>query len=384
MVRPTQIVSGTHAIAIALRTAFDGLQAKQSYNEKRQQERYELVSIAGDVYDSVQPVIGSKHSHALLDDAIESSEYGSLMNVFGRDRFYYRAIPLTQTGGIDWESVAKAIHSIDEAAVDTGNAVVFVQRSRGYDALRFGALSIEDVSRVVQIVKAAYPCGGCKVVVDNCYCEFVDDREPTAVGADLVAGSLIKNPGGTITPAGGYIVGKAALVERAGNIMNAPGIGRNVGAVPGDILRLVYQGLWMSPASIGEAVKGSLLIASVMSSLEFEVSPSLNEERHDVITAVKLNDASMLLQFCKSLQEMSPVGSYITPSAGRTPGYVNELVFADGTFIEGATSELSADGPMREPFVAFCQGGSHWTQWANALANVVESMDKSKLSTLFS
>ena len=375
LVRPG-IASGTHAISLALRAAFSGPCASISAaggggRASAADERYELVSVAGGVYDSVEPTVGVRPGDADERNAHRSPPHGSLAATFGTDRFRYTAVPLAGDGVVDWVAVESAVRSMDSRAVQSGNAVVYVQRSRGYDARRRAALSVDEVERAVEIARGSHASGSCVVVVDNCYCEFVDDTEPAAVGADLMAGSLIKNPGGTIAPCGGYVAGNLQMIERAAAHMTAPGLGRHVGAVPGDVLRLLYQGLWNCPYTIGEALKSSILISSVMSEIGFGVSPSVDDDRHDVITAVEMGSEAALLSLCEALQSTSPVGSHVRPTAGATPGYEDAVVFADGTFVEGSTSEMSADGPMRTPFVAFCQGGSHWTQVANALAHAI-------------
>ena len=215
------------------------------------------------------------------------------------------------------------------------------------------------------------------VLVDNCYGEFVEEIEPVSpsVGADLMMGSLIKNMGGSIAPCGGYIAGKAGLVEAAQSRLTVPGAGKDVGAHLCDTNRLFLQGLYLAPITVGEALKASTLIASVMSSEGYEVIPSKSETR-DFITAVRLGSRDKLVAFCTAVQENSPVGAHVRPVPGKTPGYEDEVVFADGTFVAGSTCEMSADGPLREPFAVFCQGGNHWSQWAIALEAAIEKLQK--------
>ncbi|CAI0439067.1 unnamed protein product [Linum tenue] len=212
----------------------------------------------------------------------------------------------------------------------------------------------------------------CLVMVDNCYGEFVEGIEPPMVGADLMAGSLIKNPGGTIAPCGGYVAGKRMWVEAAAARLSAPGLGTDCGSTPGDIMRAYFQGLYLSPQMVGEAIKGTFLIAEVMASKGFKVQPLPCASRHDTVQAVQLGNRERLLAFCEAVQRSSPVGSFTKPVAGSTPGYASEVIFADGTFIDGSTSELSCDGPLREPFAVYCQGGTHWTQWGIVLGEVLK------------
>lgn len=209
------------------------------------------------------------------------------------------------------------------------------------------------------------------VFVDNCYGEFVEDLEPTHVGADLVAGSLIKNPGGTLAPSGGYVIGKAIYVKAARHRMSAPGV--DGGATLGKT-RSLYQGLFNAPMVVGEACKGAALVTEVLNGLGYESNPKQGELRTDIICAVRLLSRENLLAFCEAVQLLSPVGSYIRPTPGMTVGYGDEVVFADGTFIDGSTLELSADGPLREPYVAYCQGGTHWTHWALVLEQALQGM----------
>ncbi|CAN1154186.1 Uncharacterized protein YnbB [Linum perenne] len=212
----------------------------------------------------------------------------------------------------------------------------------------------------------------CLVMVDNCYGEFVESTEPAMVGADLMAGSLIKNPGGTIAPCGGYVAGRRKWVEAAAARLSAPGLGTDCGSTPGDVMRAYFQGLFLAPQMVGEAIKGTFLIAEVMASKGFKVQPLPRASRHDTVQAVQLGNRERLLAFCEAVQRSSPVGSFTKPIAGSTPGYASEVIFADGTFVDGSTSELSCDGPLREPFAVYCQGGTHWTQWGIVLGEVLK------------
>ncbi len=327
-----QFVSGTHAIACAL------------YGVLRPGD--EMLAIAGSPYDTLEEVIG-----------LRGNNQGSLKD-FQVD---YRVLNLTEKGTIDWESL--------KTAVKPKTRLVLIQRSCGYSWRQ--SLSIEDIQRVVEIVKQQNPDTVC--FVDNCYGEFIDTLEPTAVGADLMAGSLIKNPGGTIVTAGGYLAGKKELVEMAACRLPAPGIGSSSGATL-DQNRLMYQGLFLASGMVGEAKKGSHLTSYVFEQLGYPVNPLPFEPRRDIIQAIQLGSPEKLIAFCKAIQHYSPVDSYVEPVPGEMPGYESKLVMAGGTFVDGSTSEFSADGPLREPYIAFCQGGTHWTHIAIALEAAVDAV----------
>jgi len=323
-----QFVSGTHSIACCL---FGILRPGD-----------ELLSVAGAPYDTLDEVIDDR-----------GAGQGSLKE-FG---ISYRQVDLTESGEIDWIALA--------TAVKPQTRMVLIQRSCGY-AWR-SSLSIDDIARIIELVKQQNPNTVC--FVDNCYGEFVDIQEPTAVGADLIAGSLIKNPGGTIATAGGYVAGKAAYVEAAACRLTAPGIGSSGGATF-DQHRLLFQGLFLAPQMVGEAIKGNHLAAYVFNQLGYPVNPMPFAPRRDVIQAIQLGKSEKLIQFCRAIQQCSPIDSYVDPIPGNMPGYESELVMAGGTFIDGSTSELSADGPLREPYTVFLQGGTHWTHVAIALENL--------------
>jgi cystathionine beta-lyase family protein involved in aluminum resistance len=329
-----QFVSGTHAIAAAL---FGVLRPGD-----------EMLAVAGAPYDTLEEVIG-----------IRGENQGSLRD-FGVS---YRQLELTEAGEIDWERLATAVRP--------ETRLVSIQRSCGY-AWR-SSLAIADIEKIVRLVKGQNPNTVC--FVDNCYGEFVEDREPPAVGADLIAGSLIKNPGGTIVTAGGYIAGRSDLVEMAACRLTAPGIGSEGGATF-DQNRLLFQGLFLAPQMVGEAMKGNHLVAQVFQDLGYPVNPLPGAPRRDVIQAIKLGSAEKVVAFCRAIQADSPIGSYLSPVPGNMPGYESELVMAGGTFIDGSTSEFSADGPLREPFVVFCQGGTHWTHVAIALEGAIEAVGR--------
>ncbi|NJP10663.1 MAG: methionine gamma-lyase family protein [Leptolyngbyaceae cyanobacterium RU_5_1] len=327
-----QFVSGTHAIACAL------------YGVLRPGD--ELLAVAGAPYDTLEEVIG-----------LRGCNQGSLAE-FG---IRYRQLELTSDGTIDWQTLGTAIRP------DT--RLVLIQRSCGYSWRP--SLAIADIEKIVYLVKQQNPNTVC--FVDNCYGEFIETREPTAVGADLIAGSLIKNPGGTIVTAGGYVAGRADLVEAATCRLTAPGIGSSGGATF-DQNRLLFQGLFLAPQMVGEAMKGNHLTAYVFDQLGYPVNPLPTAPRRDVIQAIQLGSPAKLIAFCRAIQQHSPVGSYLDPVPAEMPGYESELVMAGGTFIDGSTAEFSADGPLRDPYIVFCQGGTHWTHVAIALEAAIESI----------
>ncbi|KAE9456458.1 hypothetical protein C3L33_11669, partial [Rhododendron williamsianum] len=310
--------------------------------------RSQLLAVAGAPYDTLEEVIGIRDSYGL----------GSLQD-FG---VKYREVPLAEDGGLDW--------NVLEGAVTAQTRCALIQRSCGYSWRR--SLSVDEIARAIKMIKMQNP--NCVVMVDNCYGEFVETIEPPMVGADLIAGSLIKNPGGTIAPCGGYVAGKGKWVKAAAARLSAPGLGIDCGSTPGDVMRAYFQGLFLSPQMVGEAIKGGFLIAEVMASRGYKVQPLPRVPRHDTVQAVELGSRERLLAFCEAVQRSSPVGSFTKPIVGSTPGYASEVIFADGTFIDGSTSELSCDGPLREPYAVYCQGGTHWTQWALVLGDVLKSI----------
>ena len=328
LVRP-QFFSGTHAIACAL------------YGVLRPGD--ELLSVAGAPYDTLEPVLG-----------IRESGSGSLQD-FG---ILYRQLDLTPTGDIDWVKLPQMIHR--------KTRVAFIQRSCGYSWRP--SLTIAQLKNVIHEIKKVNP--GVICVVDNCYGEFAEMQEPTMVGADLIAGSLIKNPGGTIAPCGGYVAGKKAYVELAANRLSAPGIGIEAGASLG-FNRLFFQGLFLAPQMVGEALKSGVLLAATFSKLGYPVQPRSDALRTDTIQAIQLGDPDRLIHFCRLLQRLSPVGSYLDPVPAPMPGYESQLIMAGGTFIDGSTSEFSADGPLRPPYIVFCQGGTTWLHWLWALEQLL-------------
>jgi cystathionine beta-lyase family protein involved in aluminum resistance len=328
-----QFVSGTHAIACAL------------YGTLRPGD--EMLAVAGAPYDTLEEVIG-----------LRGNCQGSLTDF----NINYRQLALTPQGTVDWEAL--------ETAIRDNTRLVLIQRSCGYSWRQ--SLSIADIEGIVQRVKRQNPKTVC--FVDNCYGEFIETREPTAVGVDLMAGSLIKNPGGTVVTAGGYVAGRADLVEAAACRLTAPGIGSSGGATF-EQNRLLFQGLFLAPQMVGEALKGTHLTSYVFNQLGYEVNPLPFAPRRDVIQAIKLGSPEKLIAFCRAIQKYSPIGSYLDPVPAPMPGYESQLVMAGGTFIDGSTSEFSADGPLREPYIVFCQGGTHWTHIAIALEEAIAALE---------
>ncbi len=308
-------VNGTHAIASAL---FAAVRPGDT-----------LLSVMGAPYDTLRTAIG-----------ISGSAHGSL-----RDYGVAYAQVDTLDGGPDLDAIVRAAREIRPAAA-------LVQRSRGYDSRR--ALTVEEIGGIVRAIKSASP--DTAVVVDNCYGEFTDTAEPTMVGADLIAGSLIKNPGGGLAPSGGYIAGRADLVENAACRLTVPGIGGECGATFG-LNRQLYQGLFLAPHTTAQALKTAALCAAMLEALGYETFPASGEFRSDIIQTVVLRSGENLLKFCRGIQSGSPVDSFVTPEAWQMPGYEDEVVMAAGAFIQGSSIELSCDGPMREPYMAFLQGG---------------------------
>jgi cystathionine beta-lyase family protein involved in aluminum resistance len=311
-----QFVSGTHAIAAAL------------YGVLRPGDR--LLALTGRPYDTLEEVIG-----------IRGSGQGSLAE-FG---IAYEELDLLLDGTVNEAGLAEAL------AVPT--RMVLIQRSCGYSWRP--SLTVEQIGRLVERVKAIQP--SCLVFVDNCYGELVELQEPTALGADLMAGSLIKNLGGTIAPTGGYVAGRAELVEQACCRLTAPGIGSE-GGTGFDLYRLLFQGLFLAPQMVSEALLCAELTAAVFEQLGYAVKPLVGGIRSDVIQAVRFGSPEPLKAVCRAFQACSPVGSYLDPVPAPMPGYASELVMAGGTFIDGSTSEFSADGPLREPYVLYAQGGT--------------------------
>lgn len=320
--------SGTHTLACAL---FGNLK----YGDK-------LLSVAGTPYDTMQEVIGT------MGD--EETKRASLIG----NGVLYDEVPLINEMEVDFDELEKR--------VDKTTTMVLIQRSKGYSTRK--SLTIETIEKICKIVKAKNP--DCICFVDNCYGEFVDSKEPTEVGADLMAGSLIKNAGGGIVEAGGYIAGKELYVERSAIRLTAPGIGSEGGAMFNQH-RLMFQGLFMAPSVVADAVKGAVLAAKIFDEIGFDSSPKYWEKRTDIIQNITFGAPEPLEQFCRTIQSLSPVNGYVTPIPEYIPGYEDQVIMAGGTFIEGSTIELSADGPMREPYVAYMQGGLNYAHVKIAL-----------------
>lgn len=325
-------VSGTHAIACAL------------FGNLRQGDK--LVSIAGAPYDTLEEVIGKRGN-------IKASLIGHGVQ--------YEEIPLKNNIEVDLEAIEKTI--------DDTTTMATIQRSRGYSLRK--PIDIQTMSEIIKIIKSKNP--KCICFVDNCYGEFTETYEPTDIGADLIAGSLIKNPGGGIVETGGYIAGKKEYVEMAAMRLTAPGIGSKGGAMLNQS-RLILQGFFMAPSIVYEALKGAMLASQVFIDLGYKTFPLPDEVRTDIIQAIEFGSSEKLIGFCKALQYNSPVNAYLTPIPDEVPGYDNEIIMAAGTFIEGSTIELSADGPLREPYVAYFQGGLNYAHVKLALKGIIEEI----------
>ena len=309
-----------------------------------------LLSVAGAPYDTMQEVIGTAGDETTKEDSLIA--HGVL----------YDEVPL-KNDDIDFEKL--------EQMVDETVTMVLIQRSKGYSTRK--SLSIETIGRICKIVKTKNP--ECICFVDNCYGEFVDSKEPLEVGADLIAGSLIKNPGGGIVEAGGYIAGKAKWVEKSANRLTAPGIGCEGGAMFNQH-RLMFQGLFMAPSVVCDAVKGAVLASKIFEDIGYDTYPKYNEKRTDIIQNIIFGSPEPLEEFCRTIQSLSPVNGYVTPIPEYIPGYEDKVIMAGGTFIEGSTIELSADGPMRAPYVAYLQGGLNYAHVKIALEKFLDNLKK--------
>ena len=328
-------VNGTHAIASAI---FAALRPGDT-----------LMSTMGAPYDTLRTAIG-----------ISGDAFGSL-------RFYgvgYHQVN-TLDGAPDMASIRRAAEGLQPAAA-------LIQRSRGYDARR--ALTVDEIGEIVRTIKSVSPDTVC--IVDNCYGEFTDVIEPTMVGAGLIAGSLIKNPGGGLAPTGGYIAGREDLVSNAANRLTVPGIGGECGSTLGNN-RALFQGLFMAPHTTAQALKTAALCAAMLEELGFKTEPGAMEKRSDIIQTITLETPENLKRFCKGIQSGSPVDSYVTPEPWAMPGYEDEVIMAAGAFIQGSSIELSCDGPMREPYFAFLQGGLTYESGKLGIMNAIaEMLDK--------
>ena len=316
LVRP-QITCGTHALTVAL-----------SANLLPGDE---LLSPVGRPYDTLEEVIGIRPSKCSL------REYG----------VSYRQVDLLEDGSFDYDGIKKAINEKTK--------MVTIQRSKGYQMRP--TFSVTQIGELIAFVKSIKPDVIC--MVDNCYGEFVEAIEPSDVGADMTVGSLIKNPGGGLAPIGGYICGKKECVERCAYRLSAPGLGQEVGANLG-IMPSFYQGFFLAPTVVCSALKGAIFAANIYERLGFKVIPNGTESRHDIIQAVELGSPERMIAFCEGIQAAAPVDSYVKPEPWAMPGYESEVIMAAGAFVQGSSIELSADGPIREPYAVYFQGGLTW------------------------
>lgn len=329
LVRP-QITCGTHALAVAL-----------SANLRPGDE---LLSPVGKPYDTLEEVIGIRDSVGSL------KEYGVT----------YRQVDLLEDGGFDYPAIRAAIHERTK--------LVTIQRSKGYQTRP--TLSVERIGELIAFIKSVKPDVIC--MVDNCYGEFVETVEPSDVGADMIVGSLIKNPGGGLAPIGGYICGTKSCVEQCAYRLSAPGLGQEVGANLG-ILPSFYQGFFLAPTVVAGALKGAIFAANVYERLGFHVVPNSTESRHDIIQAVEFGRPEGVIGFCQGIQAAAPVDSYVTPEPWDMPGYDAPVIMAAGAFVQGSSIELSADGPMKPPYAVYFQGG---LTWYHAKLGILMSLQK--------
>lgn len=338
LVRP-QITCGTHALALALMSNL--------------RPGDEMLCPAGKPYDTLEEVIGIRPSRGSL------AEYG----------ITYRQVDLLSDDGFDYENIRKAINDKTK--------LVHIQRSKGYQTRK--TFSVDEIGELISFIKSIKPEVIC--MVDNCYGEFTEIKEPSDVGADMVVGSLIKNPGGGLAPIGGYIVGKKECIENAACRLTAPGLSKEIGASL-DVLRSLYQGIFLAPTVAASALKGAIFAAALYEKLGFGVVPTANETRHDIIQAVKLLSPERLIAFCEGIQAASPVDSMAVPEPDDMAGYESKVIMAAGGFIQGASIELSADGPLREPYAVYFQGGITWPHVKFGIMNSVQTLFDKKLINL--
>ncbi len=338
LVRP-QLISGTHALTVAL-----------SGNLRPGDE---ILSPVGKPYDTLEGVIGIRECPGSL------KEFG----------ITYRQVDLLPNGDFDFENIKKAINEKTK--------LIEIQRSKGYDTRP--TLSVERIGELIAFVKGIKPDVIC--MVDNCYGEFVEKMEPTDVGADMIVGSLIKNPGGGLAPIGGYIVGRKDCVERAAYRLTAPGLGKEVGATLG-VSQSLYQGLFLSPTVVAGALKGAIFAANIFEKLGFDVVPNSTESRHDIIQAITFHNPDCVIKFCEGIQAAAPVDSFVVPEPSDMPGYDADVIMAAGAFVQGSSIELSADGPMKEPYSVFFQGGLTWYHAKLGIMKALQKMVEAGLVTL--
>lgn len=316
LVRP-QITCGTHALALALMSQL--------------RPGDELLSPVGKPYDTLEEVIGIRPSNGSL------AEYG----------ISYRQVDLLPDGEFDWDGIEKALNEKTK--------LVTIQRSKGYASRQ--TLSVKRIGELIHFIKERKPDVLC--MVDNCYGEFVETIEPSDVGADMVVGSLIKNPGGGLAPIGGYIAGREDLIENCGYRLTSPGLGREVGASLG-VMKDFYQGFFLAPTVTASALKGAIFAANIYEKLGYHVIPNGSESRHDIIQAVEFGKPEGVIAFCKGIQAAAPVDSHVTPEPWAMPGYDSDVIMAAGAFVQGSSIELSADGPIKPPYAVYFQGGLTW------------------------
>ncbi len=338
LVRP-QITCGTHALALALMSNL--------------RPGDELMSPVGKPYDTLEEVIGIRPSKGSL------AEYGVT----------YSQVDLLPDGGFDYENIEKALNERTK--------LITIQRSKGYQTRP--TLSVERIGELIKFIKERKP--DVYVMVDNCYGEFVETIEPTDVGADMVVGSLIKNPGGGLAPIGGYIAGRKECVENAAYRLTSPGLGKEVGASLG-ILPQFYQGLFLAPNVTANALMGAIFAANIYEKLGFSVLPNSTEERYDIIQAITFGKPELLTAFCEGIQFAAPVDSFVTPEPWDMPGYDSQVIMAAGAFVSGSSIELSADGPLREPYSVYFQGGLTWQHVKFGIMKTVSVMHEKKLIDL--
>ncbi len=338
LVRP-QITCGTHAITLALAANL--------------RPGDELLSPAGKPYDTLEEVIGIRKSEGSLAD------YGVT----------YRQVDLLPDGSFDYDRIREAVNEHTK--------MVTIQRSKGYQTRP--SFSVSQIGELIAFIKSLKSDVIC--FVDNCYGEFVERTEPTDVGADLMAGSLIKNPGGGLAPVGGYIVGRQDLIDQCGYRLNAPGLGKEVGASL-DTMRSFFQGFFLAPTVTASALKGAVFAANLYERLGFPVIPDGSEERHDIIQAVTLGTPEGVTAFCQGIQAAAPVDSYVIPEPWPMPGYDSDVIMASGAFVQGSSIELSADGPMKEPYAVYFQGGLTWPHAKLGILMSLEYMMRKGLVTL--
>lgn len=329
LVRP-QITCGTHALALSLMSNL--------------RPGDELLSISGRPYDTLEEVIGIRPSKGSL------AEYG----------VSYAEVSLKDNGDFDFEGIKNAIND--------KTAMVTIQRSKGYSSRR--SIPVEDIGEAIKFVKSINP--SIKVMIDNCYGEFVEEKEPSEYGADMIVGSLIKNPGGGLCPTGGYIAGTKECIENAAYRLTSPGLGKEVGASLG-MMQSYYEGFFLSPVVTSGAVKTATFASKLYDSLGFTVVPKPSEKRTDIIQAVTLNSEKALCAFCEGIQSAAPVDSYVTPEPWDMPGYDSKVIMAAGAFVQGSSIELSADGPLRDPYNVYFQGG---LTWYHGKAGIMLSLQK--------